>query len=259
METPELDANQRRIYEESAIHIAEAGRHDRTPDFYSREMLTLHQKLLLDYCQGRAVIELGCGSGEYLVDAASTAHSVIGVDFSANALALAQARRSASRLAAHVVQANIRELPFTDASFDVAFSFSTLYAVPNVHDIVGELARILRPGGVALLEMGNYWSLHTVIYRRGALGIRFFHIPVRQMRRILTEAGLSVIRWRAFQLFPLIGGGPPLLKVLTSARWRWLLSRKLRGRMLDEVVSSSWPCRFFAFRHLVVCERTVSR
>lgn len=71
---------------------------------------------------------------------------VTGVD-----LALAMARQAAARLPGAVVLADSRRLPFRDGEFDAVSSVWLLHLAAgpaDVRTIVGECARVLRPGGV---------------------------------------------------------------------------------------------------------------
>jgi ubiquinone/menaquinone biosynthesis C-methylase UbiE len=252
----EEDDDQRVAYEARAVELAVLAGQESPRDPYDRELARLLHEMLREHCAGQVVADLGCGSGDYLFPAAATARRAIGIDFSWRRLRILADRAPPGGAPGAVLQANIRSLPLRDSSLDVAFSLNTLHTVPDVHEAIGEIARVLRRGGVAILEFGNFWSLHTVVfYRPNAPGIRYFHIGVRTMRRLLREAGLDVVRWRSFQLLPLVGGGPRWLRPLTARRWRWLFRRRLGSRMLDEIVSSAPPCRPFAFRHVVLCEK----
>jgi len=78
----------------------------------------------------------------------------VGVDFSAPMLDLARAKSARDGLDVDFLQGNALELPFEDASFDAA---TVGFGVRNVADLgagIGELRRVLRPGGrLAILEI----------------------------------------------------------------------------------------------------------
>ena len=74
---------------------------------------------------------------------------LVGLDRDPELLAIAQARTAGvSRL----IEADARELPFSDASFDLVFDFGTFYHSPEPEKIVSEIARILAPGGMLICE-----------------------------------------------------------------------------------------------------------
>jgi demethylmenaquinone methyltransferase/2-methoxy-6-polyprenyl-1,4-benzoquinol methylase len=106
---------------------------------------------------GSVALDVCCGTGDLALELrrrVGPSGRVVGLDFSAPMLELA-ARKSAARGAAvEWVQGNALDLPFTDATFDAA---TVGFGVRNVADLgraVGELARVVRPGGtVAILEI----------------------------------------------------------------------------------------------------------
>lgn len=103
-----------------------------------------------NYCSGKRVIDLGCGSGYGAARLASIAAEVVGVDVSANAIAFAQDRYPARNLRFEAV-ASGEKLPFPDASFDVAISFQVIEHVADDAAYLREAKRILKPGGTLLL------------------------------------------------------------------------------------------------------------
>jgi len=112
-----------------------------------------------DLVKGANVLEVGCGSGLILSRLASMAGRVVGADISGEMLALASARVPS------VVQADATHLPFRDESFDVAVSFKVLAHIREIREAVGEIARVVKPGGYVALEFYNRHSLRTAIKR----------------------------------------------------------------------------------------------
>ncbi|HEY6796685.1 MAG TPA: class I SAM-dependent methyltransferase [Kineosporiaceae bacterium] len=105
---------------------------------------------LLGDVTGADVLEVGCGAAQCSRWLTGRGARAVGVDQSARMLAEAQARgrRPAAPGPVRLVQADARDLPFADRSFDIAFS--AYGAVPFVADperIMAEVARVLRPGG----------------------------------------------------------------------------------------------------------------
>ena len=119
------------------------------------------------------VLDLGCGRGLLLIGAAKrlTSGRAVGVDLwqaedlsgnSANAT-LENARREGVADKVRVETADMRALPFADASFDVIVSKA---AIHNVYDpegrakVMAEIARVLAPGGTVLIDdirhLGEY-------------------------------------------------------------------------------------------------------
>ena len=98
------------------------------------------------------ILDAGCGSGG-MTRFLARRGTVAGVDLAPEALTFAR-RRGLARLA----RASVGRLPFRSGSFDVVTSFDVLYHL-NVDDdlaALGELHRVLRPGGVLLIRLPAY-------------------------------------------------------------------------------------------------------
>ncbi|MFC5213078.1 class I SAM-dependent methyltransferase [Streptomyces coerulescens] len=96
----------------------------------------------------RRLLDVACGTGIVTrrLAAGRDGLCVTGVD-----LAPAMARQAAARMPGAVVLADSRRLPFREGRFDAVSSVWLLHLVPTAEDvrtIVGECARMLRPGGV---------------------------------------------------------------------------------------------------------------
>jgi SAM-dependent methyltransferase len=89
-----------------------------------------------------AVVELGCGEGRVTRDLAARGYRVSAVDASPSLVAAA---READAGGEYVV-ADAAELPFADASFDLAISYNSLMDMDDVERPVREVWRVLRPG-----------------------------------------------------------------------------------------------------------------
>jgi SAM-dependent methyltransferase len=97
-----------------------------------------------------SILEVGCGPGELAERLRlELGASVVAIDVSPLMVELAGARGVDARLG------DVQELPFADGSFDCAVAAWMLYHVPDVDRALGELARILRPGG-SLVAVTNY-------------------------------------------------------------------------------------------------------
>ncbi|RJR44080.1 MAG: class I SAM-dependent methyltransferase [Deltaproteobacteria bacterium] len=226
---------------------------------YDREMIRLRLELLRRYGAGKEVLDLCCGTGSYLRQEWVQFQRAVGVDFSRKMLEVFK-RELGGEMPSNLLllEGDARRVPVRSGSMDLVFSFTSLYYVPQVSLAVAEISRVLKPGGVAVFELGNLWSLNTYVsaraYRRQGIA-KPFHVSLAAMLGMIREANLEIMEHRSFQFLPMWGGGPCWLRPLTDWRWKWLLGLKARGRMLDERLSSIRPLKYLAFRHLFVCKK----
>jgi SAM-dependent methyltransferase len=87
------------------------------------------------------LLDVGCGTGAHTTHFSEHGWSPFGIDISEDQLALARER------GVEVVQADAAVLPFDDASFDAVVSIWTHTDVGDFAAVLGEVVRVLRPGG----------------------------------------------------------------------------------------------------------------
>ena len=88
------------------------------------------------------VLDLACGTGDLLFAAAARARRAVGLDITFRMLQLARAKRPAA-----LVQGDMLALPFPTASFTVVTTGYGLRNVPDLDRVIGEIRRVLAPGG----------------------------------------------------------------------------------------------------------------
>jgi len=93
-------------------------------------------------------LDVGCGNGAFTEMFATRCapSSIMGIDPSAPVLAYARSRHALR--AASLLRGDAMALPFPDASFDVAVMPLVIFFVPEPARGVGEMARVVAPGGV---------------------------------------------------------------------------------------------------------------
>ncbi len=130
------------------------------------------------------LIDCGCGTGHNLRLLAPHGRA-FGVDLSAGGLA--HARRAARPL----VQGDVTHLPYAGGTFDIATSFDVLQCVERDGDAVGEMSRVLRPGGHAVVTMAALEALrgdHSEVWQE------YRRYTPAMARQLFEAAGLRVER-----------------------------------------------------------------
>lgn len=148
------------------------------------------------------ILDVGCGTGLLTSRLGSELNAeVVGCDFSAGMLEQAQ-RRSA--LPAWI-QGDATALPFDDGSFDALTCTESFHWYPDQGQAAREFARVLRPGGLAVVALVNPPSgAETAARAFSRLARSAAHWPTRaEMRGLLIGAGFRV---RSQRRLPRIGG-----------------------------------------------------
>jgi SAM-dependent methyltransferase len=159
------------------------GEHDLLPYYYSPIVGRLYRRRLemaacllpLDGAVSCAV-EIGYGSGILLAEIARHARRLVGVDQHGEAAGVLATARAAG-LDPLLVTGSVSALPLADASVDLLVSLSVLEHVRALDDAAAEIARVLRPGGRAILGYPRVDRLMQVLFPLiGFHGIEHHHV-----------------------------------------------------------------------------------
>ena len=130
--------------------------------FYQRHVLprllhmAMRQEALLPFrrrvvsaAEGR-VLEVGIGSGLNLPLYGPAVRTVIGLDPSEELLRMARERAAATPIPVELLEASAEAVPLDAASIDTVVTTWTLCTIPDANRALGELRRVLKPGGALL-------------------------------------------------------------------------------------------------------------
>lgn len=141
------------------------------------------------------VLEVGFGAGAVLFALAPAARELYGIDLDADPEAAHSvvARRG---VRADLRNGNVYELPYEDAFFDLVVSYSVFEHLHEYQRALGEVARVLRPGGRFLLGMPAVnklmeWGFRAIGFR----GIGDHHVATpADVARRFGGAGFTRVR-----------------------------------------------------------------
>ncbi len=158
------------------------------------------------------ILDIGCGTGAML-DELAPFGDVVGADFSPEALQFCVTRGVASPLA----RADVRRLPFADASFDVVTAMDIIEHIDDDKAASCEIVRVLKPGGrlfVTVPAFPSLWSEHDEAlhhYRR-------YTVP--RLKDLFQRVGLTVdkISYTVTALFPPIWAYRQISNLLPKRR-----------------------------------------
>jgi SAM-dependent methyltransferase len=120
--------------------------------------------------------------------------------------------------------ADIRQLPFHDGSFDAIYSMGTVEHFHETEQAIGEIFRVLRPGGRAVIGVPNRWDpflrplMVALMYRVGLYGYGFEKSYSRKgLRGMLERAGFEVVAEDGILFIP---GWLRILDLACHTWWR---------------------------------------
>jgi len=103
---------------------------------------------------GTRLLDIACGAGQLTIPAARKGIRVSALDLAANLVQQARARAAEEHLDAQIDEGDAENLPYPDASFDIALSLIGSMFAPRPELVASEMVRVCRPGGSII--MGNW-------------------------------------------------------------------------------------------------------
>jgi len=138
---------------------------------------------------GAVVADVGTGTGFVAHGLASRARRVIGIDESAEMLAVAR-KNLAAFGNVEFIEAPGEKLPLPDGSLDAVFANMYLHHAPDPAAAVAEMVRVLKPGGTLVMTDADE---HDQTWMREAMADRWLGFKRDDVRAWLEKAGLAEV------------------------------------------------------------------
>ncbi len=168
-------------------------------------------KTIIDLGPNDTVLDLACGTGIYARAFAeeSPEREVIGFDLSRPML------RYGTNKAEHLGIKNItfihgdaHNLPFWDSSMEAANCCGALHHFSNIRQVMGELYRVVKPGGrfsmAMLLGRSDLCGKLTARLSENVIGVHFFY--ERELKHLLEACGFKPTVYHAQGIWMIAGG-----------------------------------------------------
>jgi len=123
---------------------------------------------------GQKVLDVACGTGVVAVTAARLGANLTGLDLTPELLVHARENAGIAKVEIQWHEGDVEELPFSDSAFDVVVSqFGHMFA-PRPEIALGEMLRVLKPGGVIAFST---WPPELLVGRSFGLVARYAPPP----------------------------------------------------------------------------------
>ena len=186
------------------MNLTDDSYYENLDSFYKDPSHLMHKKLrlVLNYVKGgESLIDIGCGTGEFLIQLRDRFDELVGIDVSSPAIDFAEQRiRNGQNILLRFGE--LRSFHFPTEHFDVCLCLDVLEHVRDISGLLKEIYRILRPGAEMIVTVPNWYDMIL----SGVFKIDPFHVntftPWGWMRQ-LRGAGFKIKRCRAVD-FPIL-------------------------------------------------------
>jgi ubiquinone/menaquinone biosynthesis C-methylase UbiE len=152
------------------------------------------------------LLNIGCGHGADFLPFRQ-GFDLYGVDFSTEMLKFASKYSQKFGFAVELTLADVRHLPYPDATFDWAISVATYHHIKGKAEqqaALNELRRVLKPGGEAFITVWNRWQPRfwfkpkelTIPWRkRGKTLYRYYYLfSYPELEKLAKRTGFKVLK-----------------------------------------------------------------
>jgi 2-polyprenyl-6-hydroxyphenyl methylase/3-demethylubiquinone-9 3-methyltransferase len=175
---------------------------------------------------GKNVLDIGCGGGFLAEEFARDGFDVTGIE------PAARAHAEQNHLAIHYCEGRGESLPFADDSFAVVTCCDVLEHVDDVAQVIREVSRTLRPGGVFLFDTVNRtlrsWLVLIKLWQDWGLGGLPANVHV-WAKFIKPKELVALMRDNGLLSKSLKGIGPKTNPIIFLSRLPRIRAKKLRG------------------------------
>jgi len=159
--------------------------------------------------EGAVSLDVGCGTGRHLEVMSQYVAEAFGVDLSES---VETAQEHVGGLPnVHIIQADLRALPFRKETFDLVYSIGVLHHTPDTRQAFMSVAPLVKRGGVLAVWV---YSPYGLLKRMQAPFYAFWRAIMRRLplRVVLLFSYAAVPLYWGYKIFP------PILVVVPFAR-----------------------------------------
>jgi 2-polyprenyl-3-methyl-5-hydroxy-6-metoxy-1,4-benzoquinol methylase len=168
------------------------------------------------------ILDIGCGTGEFLNTCKSAGWHTTGIEPNDDA------RRMAAEKFMLDVRTEDQLKGIADGSFDVISMWHVLEHVPRLNERVAELKRLIKPNGIIIIAVPNSSSFDALKYKENWAGYdvprHLYHFTPKDIETLFKNQGLKVFR---------------ILPMVFDSFYVSMLSEKIKTGK-NQIIRSTW-------------------
>jgi len=167
-------------------------------DVYSNDGRVTEELTKVIDPSGKLVLEVGAGTGRDGILLSRMGADVVSLDYSEESLGLVRESLEGNE-GVYLCCADAFSLPFADDTFDVVFHQGLLEHFRNPGDLIAENVRVLKPGGILLVDVPQRYHYYTVIKHVMIALNKWFagwecEFSARELEGLLRRYGLEIVK-----------------------------------------------------------------
>ncbi len=161
---------------------------EKTYHFVKKRAIKNKVKLINSYHKNKgALLDVGCGTGDFLVEAQNQGWKITGYE----------PNEAAKKLTNSKNVSTIDDLVSLSAnSFDVITLWHVLEHVPNLEEYIKNLKKLLKPSGTLIVAVPNYKSYDAIYYKRhwAAYDVprHLWHFSKKSIKRLFSDVDMNL-------------------------------------------------------------------
>ena len=208
-------------YQAKIRHVIQKGRQNRL----ICSGLKMIRRRRMPPVPGGSVLDIGCGRGLYLIALRKMGWKVSGIEIDADS---AKCAREQYGLSVRTGPAEEALGEFADKQFDVVTMWHVLEHLFDPSGVLSEVHRILKPGGILMLEVPNFDSFASSLFGKHWFTLEvprhLYHFTPQTLSAMLAKNGLSLRKLRGVP-------APQAIAWSLQILWNWW-TRNSRGLSL---------------------------
>ncbi|WP_421901045.1 class I SAM-dependent methyltransferase [Maridesulfovibrio sp.] len=192
-----------KLYTTHAYEYGEAIKNNVYNALFERPSL----QAMLPNLEGKAVLDLGCASGEHSRHLAKQGAHVTAIDVSQTMIEILQ-QQSIENLSCYVQDISNGLPAEQDTSFDIVISALTIHYLKDLDLLFTDISRVLKPNGLFIFSThhpvldfeasasGNYFKCELITEKWDVIGdpveVSFYRRPLTELFAAITQAGLCI-------------------------------------------------------------------